>query len=280
MRLHEHGASDSRKIEVVKSDSLKDIRHVRPVQPLLFPESKPEWDLGQSTLHDVLCTLLKLILRHALGAAHTAGADQFVYWDASDPEICLAPDAFVKLGVPFEHFKSWKTWEKGTPELAVEILSSDTPERLTFKQKLDRYRALGVSELITYEPEHRRIRAWDRIQDDLVERVVDGETTPCVTLNLHFVIAPGMDVAAALRVARDPEGLALLPTPEEEERAAKEHERAAKEQERAAKEQERAAKERERAAKEQERAAKEQERAAKEEALREVERLRALVEKK
>ena len=178
--------------------------------------------MGQSTIHDALCTLLKWILRHFVGEAHTVGADQFVYWDASDPEICLAPDAFVKIGVAWEHFKSWKTWERGTPELAVEILSNDTPERLTFKQKIDRYRSLGVSELVVYQPEQQRLRAWDRIDNDFIERVVVGQTTPCLTLELHFVLAPGMDLPVALRLARDPEGRSLLPTPEESERAAKE----------------------------------------------------------
>ena len=64
------------------------------------------------------------LLREALGAAHSAGSDNFVYYDASAPGRCLAPDAFVKLGVPQTMFPCWKTWLSGAPELCVEILSS------------------------------------------------------------------------------------------------------------------------------------------------------------
>ena len=35
---------------------------------------------------------------------HTVGADQFVYFDAAAPRRCLAPDAFVTLGVQDHDF--------------------------------------------------------------------------------------------------------------------------------------------------------------------------------
>ncbi|MBL0196751.1 MAG: hypothetical protein IPQ09_21510 [Myxococcales bacterium] len=41
----------------------------------------------------------------------------------------------MKLGVPGESITSWKTWQKGAPELCVEILSpSDTEEKLTLRR--------------------------------------------------------------------------------------------------------------------------------------------------
>jgi hypothetical protein len=40
---------------------------------------------------------------------------QIVYFDASDPARCLAPDLFVRTGVPDAAFGSWKVWERGTP---------------------------------------------------------------------------------------------------------------------------------------------------------------------
>ncbi|HSO39843.1 MAG TPA: hypothetical protein VLT33_45260 [Labilithrix sp.] len=55
---------------------------------------------------------------------------------------------------------------------------SDTPERWTFAEKLLRYRALGVRELVTFHvdaPPGQRLRVWDRLEHDLVERVVEGE---------------------------------------------------------------------------------------------------------
>ena len=67
-----------------------------------------------------------------------------------------------------------------------------------------------------------RLRAWDRIEDDLVERVVEGETTPCLTLGAHWVLAPGgEDLPVALRLAKDADGRELLLTPEEAEHEAR-----------------------------------------------------------
>src|SRR5689334_14224097 len=53
------------------------------------------------------------------------GSNQFVYWDPTDPRQCLAPDVFVRRGAPDELFGNWKVWERGAPEVAVEILSAD-----------------------------------------------------------------------------------------------------------------------------------------------------------
>ncbi len=214
---------------MTRSTSPESIRHVRPPQPLRFPASQPEWDLGQSIRHLHLCALLHEILRAAVGPASSVGCDQFVYFDAGNPRRCLAPDAFVKLGVPQEMFETWRVWEKGAPELAIEVLSpSDTREPLTFPEKLERYLSAGVRELVVFDADAAagaRIRAWDRVDDELVERVVEGERTPCLTLGGALVLAPANDQPVALRLARDSAGRELIPTAVEEcasERAAKE----------------------------------------------------------
>ena len=218
MRLH--GQRDTLG-SMAKSATLPtDLRHVRPVQPLQFPSSDPEWDMPESTRHGFLCELLYQILRRALGREHSIGKDNFVYFDAVHPRRCVAPDGFVKLGFARDVFDSWKTWERGAPELCVEILSpSDTKEKLSFPEKLRRYRALGTRELIAFDldaPAGARVRAWDRIEDDLVERVVEGETTPCLTLGRHWVLAPGgEDLPVALRLAKNADGQELLLTSEE-----------------------------------------------------------------
>src|SRR5581483_7410005 len=95
--------------------------------------------------------------------------------------------------------------------------------------------SLGVRELVVYDSDEtpgQRIRAWDRIDGDLVERVVMNEVTPCVVLGelkgeaIDFVLAPGDDVVLGLRLTSD---AGLLPTALEAERTAHEAERAAKE---------------------------------------------------
>ncbi|MBL8608392.1 MAG: hypothetical protein JNL38_13795, partial [Myxococcales bacterium] len=124
-------------------------------------------------------------------------------------------------------------------------------EKLTLEEKLARYHRIGVPEVIVFDPmapAGTRLRAWDRIDGDLVERVVEDERAPSVTLGLWFVLAKAADepeLDVTLRLARDPLGRELLPTPGERERAEKERERA--EKERAVAEKERAVAEKERA---------------------------------
>ena len=201
------------------------LRHVRPVQPFPFPSSDPEWEMPESKRHKRLCALLYSILGDNYAAQHSMGSDQFVYFDAIHPKRCLAPDAFLKLGQPDDDFKSWATSERGVPEVCAEILSpSDTREKLTFRTKLSRYRALGTRELVCFDidaPAGSRLRAWDRVGQALVERVVDHETTPCLTLGLHWVLSGADNLPVALRLARDPHGHDLLRTAQETERASR-----------------------------------------------------------
>lgn len=163
------------------------------MQPLHFPEQEPEDErMGQGRRHLHLCQALYAMIRAVCVPEHTVGADQFVYFDASNPRRCLAPDCFVTLGVPDHDFDSYLVWEEGTPQLAFEVLSpSDSPERWTFEEKLTRYHALGVRELVVFHVDAakgERLRVWDRIDGDLVERVVTEDETPCLTLGLSVVV--------------------------------------------------------------------------------------------
>ncbi len=179
--------------------------------------------MGQGRRHYNLCKALYEMLCHVCTPANTVGADQFVYFDAANPKRCLAPDAFVTLDLPDHDFDSYLAWEEGTPDVAFEILSpSDTPERWTFEEKLGRYRALGVRELVAFHvdaPPGQRLRVWDRLEHDLVERVVDLDTTPCVTLGLTLLVCPVDTYPAGLRLARDAVGHDLVLTDREGRRA-------------------------------------------------------------
>lgn len=224
------------------------LAHVRPVRPLHFPASEPEEEhLGQHPRHEDLCMFLKLLLRSLCGEANAVSADMFVYWNATvnDDRGRRAPDAAVKLGLPqaemFEH-GSWKTWELGVPELTVEILSlSDTRERWTLTEKREAYEAMGVDELVCFDldaAEGSRIRVWDRVEGDFVERVVDGERTPCITLSealgrtIEWTVAPAERWPTALRLLEDG---TLVPLPSEQADAARAREAAARASEASAK---------------------------------------------
>ena len=228
------------------------IRYVRPVRPVDFPSTGPEWEMVQSGPHMRLCDALDAIVRAELRGRACVGKDQLVYFDGADTQRCCAPDLLVRLDTPPRTFKSWKTWEDGTPDLCVEVLSPSDYEKHGLEEKLERYRAMGLPELVAFAPDAprgERLRAWDRVEGDLVERIVDHERTPWRALGLWLVVAPVLDfpdLEGALRLARDPAGQELLLTDLEQrvvdalaldaERAAKERERAEKERERAEKE--------------------------------------------
>ncbi|NUQ78912.1 MAG: Uma2 family endonuclease [Polyangiaceae bacterium] len=162
-------------------------------------------------------TTLYLLLKDALSGA-AIGSDQFVYFDASDPRKCLAPDVFVKRGVPETTFDNWKTWERGAPDLAVEIVSETDRRDADWEGKLARYQACGVHEVVRFDPEgdEPSLRVWDRIDGELVERDMTGPNLrECQALHLWWVVVPSM-YGPMLRLARDPDGSGLLPTVAEE----------------------------------------------------------------
>jgi hypothetical protein len=189
--------------------------------------------------HLELRTLLYRVLS-TLGGEHTVGSEQFVYWDPTDPSRCLAPDAFVRLGVPDSIFGSWKTWERGAPEVAVEIVSDSDASEASWDAKLLRYKELGVRELVRFDPDEApslQVRIWDQVDGELVERIEEKrERHLCRGLSLYWVVVPARGFPAALRLARDAEGRDLVLTPEEAEGRAREAEARAREAEARARE--------------------------------------------
>ena len=195
------------------------VRYVRAPEPIHFPE---EAEVPEGKRHLILRTFLFRLLKFALGDAHSVGSDQFVYWNARDVRRSLSPDVFVKLDVPDTSFGSWKTWEgRGAPDLAVEIISPNEGDGVAWEEKLARYHELGVKELVRFDPEERegaRLRAWDRVDGDLVERQVAADKTPCGTLGLHWTVCPVEGEPVGLRLI-DAEGKLLEVREEAEARA-------------------------------------------------------------
>jgi Uma2 family endonuclease len=178
-----------------------EFQYTRAPVPLHFPE---EALMPEGKTHLTLRTFLYQLLKFALGPAHSVGSEQFVYFNAANPRKCVAPDAFVKLNIPDTQFGTWKTWERGgPPDLAIEIVSPNENADEDWNEKFSKYFECGVSELVRFDPTApggARLRVWDRIDDDLVERVVVADRTPCVTLNLGWIVTP---------VAEEPVGLRL-----------------------------------------------------------------------
>src|SRR5438552_97929 len=129
------------------------------MQPMHFPS---EEKVPEGKQHLKLRTALYQILELAFGNQHGVGSDQFVYWDPTDSRRCLAPDAFVRVGGPNDVFRIWKVWERGAPDVAVEIISA-TERDVDQEAQLGRYRQMGVVELVRFDCDdiERPLRIWD-----------------------------------------------------------------------------------------------------------------------
>jgi Uma2 family endonuclease len=188
-------------------------RYLRAPRAIDFPT---EAEVPETRQHLDLRTALYTILRLALRTQATIGSEQFVYWDPTDPCECLAPDAFVRLGAPDEQFDSWKVWERGAPQVAVEIVSGSDASEAIWTPKLAKYHRLGVREVVRFDPDGCTLRIWDQVEGDLVERaLVDGQPAECVPLGLFWVVAPDDASGVLVRLAHDKAGKDLLPTLEE-----------------------------------------------------------------
>jgi Uma2 family endonuclease len=259
-------------LAVTRNSVLDRAKYVGTIVPLHFPESA---SVPESQLHLDLRTLLYQLLSAYLGETYTVGSDQFVYWDASSPKRCIAPDVYAKATPRGEPIRSWKVWERGAPDVAIEIISDSDSAHESWSEKLMAYQALGVRELVRFDllSGGAPLRVWNRTQEVLAEREVTDTQAASLIFDLFWVVAPVHRVAQALRLASSVDPLVLVPTAEERAHLALER----AELERQAKEAELQAKELERQAKEVERQAKEFERQGREVAEARVRELEALL---
>lgn len=189
-----------------------------PKPKIEYPSEEPfEEHVAHTKSHSMACTALERSIEDACDEDVSVGGDQFIYYVEGDPTQCLAPDVFVKLENGLKNFDSWLTWEEGTPELAVEIVSTWDRMKLTWEEKLSRYQASGILEVVRFDPKREgNLRIWDRQDGKLVERTLKKNGPyECRALHLYWVMRKHPDYGWQLRLARDPKGKELLPTPSE-----------------------------------------------------------------
>ena len=181
-------------------------------QALRFPEQA---EVPEGQTHLELRTLLYLFLKRAFAEVAAVGSEQFVYWDPADPGACLAPDAFVCFGARSERFDSWQVWERGVPQVAVEIISKS--DALAWESKLERYGRLGVRELVWFNPDlsEQPLRVWDFLGDGLLERKLLEPWARSLHLGAYWIPIEVPGEGLTLRLSHDPRGEDLFLTPEE-----------------------------------------------------------------
>jgi hypothetical protein len=190
-------------------------RYLRKPVPLFFPTDE---EVPEHKLHVLLRTALFELVRLGLGDRVMVGTEQFVYYDASDPRRCLAPDLMVWVGAPDEIFGTWKVWERGAPHVAVEIVSPADKPPGPWHKKLERYVQCGIQEVVRFDPVAKdgQLRIWDRVEGDLVERDLSSPSGYlCDALGLYWCLIDDPKCGLMLRLARDSAGRELLPTPVE-----------------------------------------------------------------
>jgi Uma2 family endonuclease len=213
-------------------------RHVyrRAPEPVYFPASE---EVPETNANYERRTALYQSLKREVSATATVGSDQFVYWDPTTARKRLAPDVFVFRGRPHRPFRVWKTWKRGAPQLGVEIISDSDESEPDWDEKLARYRAAGIDEVVRFDAEddEHPVRIWDLVEGDLVERAADDpDLTFCEALGLWWVVVHDEALGPVLRLARDREGRDLLATPDEDSARAREDSARAREGEARARE--------------------------------------------
>jgi Uma2 family endonuclease len=188
-------------------------RYLAKPVPIVFPE---EAVVPETQLAFELRVLLYQLLRDHLVEHCTIGSDQFVYWLADDPTAALAPDICVRRGSTPGLIRTWKTWERGAPEVAVEIVSDSDATPAAWAIKLASYRRLGVLELLRFDPDAdpgEALRVWYRQQGDLIERALDTQgVAPSAVLPITWAVAPADELPIALRIRAGGVDAPLVPT--------------------------------------------------------------------
>jgi Uma2 family endonuclease len=199
-------------------------RYLEAPVPVHFPEQEPlEEKVPETPTHQSQREVLRDSARTALAQGALIASDQFLYWDPTDPRRSLAPDLAIRRGARPERTPTWKVWERGAPDLCVEIVSESDRPPSAWDAKLGRYRCCGVRELVRFDPDdsERPFRIWDQVDGDLVERALEGPRAESLVLGLWWVVRRDDTGCPLMRLGRDPEGLDLVPTALERETEAR-----------------------------------------------------------
>lgn len=192
-------------------------------EPVVYPE---EDLVAETYLHMLVRTMLYTLVRRLLderGEVAFVGSDQFLYWIEGSPQHSVAPDVYVFPGIDgAAAARSWKLWEQArAPSLVVEVVSDDVDKDYVAGPM--RYAAMGVDELVVYDPEPARGRdrvrwqVYRRRDGELrLEERGDTDRVRCEVLACWLRVVPDDAGRPLVRLGLGPDGDELFPTAEEE----------------------------------------------------------------
>ena len=239
-------------------DPLKDPASERKLAWETLRESDLEEKIGQGGAHAsavMLAVDATTALRDEQHRLAYIGWDVFIEWDPNDPRARVSPDLFLLDGEePTIAPLIWCTWEAGRepPRFAMEIVSQRSRAK-DYDINPSKYSALGVEELLIFDPEPR---GEDAFALQLYRRTPRGQflrayagpgPVESKVLDAWWVVVEG---GRRVRLARDAAGTDLVLTADEQAAAAKAQAKAANQRATAAEAQAAAADQRARAAEE------------------------------
>lgn len=203
-------------------------RRTKFPDPTFYPV---EEEVGEDILQRWILEVLRPLVERWFASRRVralVGADQFIYYQQHAPTMRVSPDLYVLPGVaPHSRVPSWKTWDKGiVPSFVLEIVSKDWEKDYT--EAPARYAAMGVSELVIFDPvprSHPDGIAWQlfrRVRERPLTRVEVSKGDRIRSRELGcFLRAVGEGDDVRLRLATGSQGDELFPTSEEAAHAAR-----------------------------------------------------------
>lgn len=203
----------------------------RPASSIVYPESdgKP---LAENTrqLQWIITLVGNLVVLFRDRPDVFVSGDQLWYPVEGEPDVRVAPDAYVVFGRPKGHRGSYKQWEEGGVPMTVvfEVLSpSNSPVEMAEKQTF--YEDHGVEEYYVYDPDTNWLAGYVR-QGSALRRVRPMQAFVSPRLGIRF------DLSGPELVVRYPDGRPFLTFEEledERQRAAQQAEQAKQQAEQA-----------------------------------------------
>ena len=107
---------------------------------------------NDAQLHAILYAVGALRVRYEDRPDVYVSGDLLVYYEEGNPQVSVAPDAFVVFGVEDRKRMSYKVWEEGKgPDFVLEVASPNT-WREDVERKPGIYAGLGVREYFLFDP--------------------------------------------------------------------------------------------------------------------------------
>ena len=102
--------------------------------------------------HAILYAVGALRVRYGDRPDVYVSGDLLVYYEEGNPQVSVAPDAFVVFGVENRMRMSYKVWEEGKgPDFVLEVASPST-WREDVERKPGIYASLGIGEYFLFDP--------------------------------------------------------------------------------------------------------------------------------